>query len=704
MIFWKDYKIKKYNVFECNKKVYTDVIAAFDIETTSYFFVEGKWQVQDFKKDPDIYSQSEKHVVCYIWQLALNDDVIYGRELKDFFEFWKRFIRINKQDTIVFVHNLGYEFSFMCEYMPTDTIPFAKAAYKPMTIKSKIMKIELRCTYMLTNMSLAKVAEQFELSVRKKSGEMAYNVARTPITKLTEDEMEYAEYDVRVVVALIKEVFLKRYDNIAQIPITQTGEARKPLRKLLDTKSHMEKMKRMKPDFELYKIMARYLMQGGYTHLNFYYNGEILENVKSFDFSSSYPYVMCVEKFPMSKFLEYQKNKYDKEENYAYIMHVEFLEIQSKGMWSYIPRYKCEVCYNGRNDNGKLLKAERLVLWVTDVDYDIIESNYNWKEVKFIKVYRAFKNYLPIKFVLTILQQYSDKTTLKNIKEKEVMYMRQKQLLNSNAGICETNNIRAEYKYNPYRKEWENPQQLTDSQIISKLDKLRPFVSYSWGIWILAYARRNLWSILSKLVSVNYGMDAVYCDTDSIKMLNAENHCNIIDEYNEGVEHKIASVCKTRNIDKSLFYPKDKKGNVHILGWFENDGNYKKFKSYGSKKYCYYDECNEFHVTVAGLKKNYVDVDGIHPTITTMNEFQLATNKHPKIGDKGVIPNARTVHWHLNNQRPVILLDRDGKEYLSTAKKGLVMLNTNYTFGIDKDYDKLIHEVKDKYSNIFNFS
>ena len=48
-------------------------------------------------------------------------------------------------------------------------------------------------------------------------------------------------------------------------------------------------------------IMLKRCFMGGFTHASMLHSGELLENVSSIDFTSSYPAVMLSEKFPMSK-------------------------------------------------------------------------------------------------------------------------------------------------------------------------------------------------------------------------------------------------------------------------------------------------------------------------------------------------------------------------------------------------------------------
>lgn len=717
MVFWRDYKIHKYNTYQYNQKEYTDVILSFDCETTSFFKVKNKWVVQDLtinkktglsKINPDIYSAAPKCALSYIWQMGINDDVVYGREMPDFIEFLKRFCKINKAINIIYVHNLGFDFTFFCEYLPNDLKVFSKAAYKPMYVKSKIMHTEFRCSYMLTNMSLETCAKQFGLKVKKLKGVLAYNVARSPKTALTEEEMLYCEYDVRVINEMIMSIYIPRYGRIANIPLTLTGEVRRSVReKLANNKYYLAKVAKMYPNFNLYKPAADYLMQGGYTHLNYFYNGRILENVVSYDKASSYPHVMVTKKYPITEFLPYEAG-YDKEKGYCYIMRVEFCGIQSKHSWNYIAKHKTIICYKGANDNGKIQRAARVEMWVTDIDYGIIVANYKIDSIKILECYRAFTGYLPIEFVKLVLNQYADKTTLRGIPERAALYGAQKSKLNSNFGLCCYNPINKEdYAFDSYEKIWLEPSKITDKIIQRRLDENKPILNFWWGVYITAWARRDLWEIISKVAERGLGLDCIYCDTDSVKLKNAEKHVDIIEAFNKSVDEEIKRVSEERGLDINLFIPADMHGKLHPIGHFEYEETYKRFKSFGAKKYCYEDIDGKFHAVVAGLKQEYIDVDGVHKTITSMTQFELPDKD---TGKGGVIPNARSVFWHVKDQEPTTVFDRDGVPYTTSNKQGIVILNTNYTFSVEKSYNDLIKEAegiilegRNDYTNYFNF-
>ena len=79
----------------------------------------------------------------------------------------------------------------------------------------------------------------------------------------------------------------------------------------------------------------------------------------------------------------------------------------------------------------------------------------------------------------------------------------------------------------------------------------------------------------------------IYCDTDSMKLKSGYDK-KVIDNYNNFVERKIDFVSKTLKIDKEKFEPTDSKGEKHMLGVFDNDGQYAEFITQRCKKICVY--------------------------------------------------------------------------------------------------------------------
>ena len=145
-------------------------------------------------------------------------------------------------------------------------------------------------------------------------------------------------------------------------------------------------------------------------------------------------------------------------------------------------------------------------------------------------------------------------------------------------GMSVTNMIRDEVLYDN-ETDW-NEKELTNEEIIAKLneEKKKAFLSFAYGVWVTAFARSNL---LKNVIQLDEYV--VYCDTDSMKLKEGYNK-KVIENYNKFVENKIRHVSKILDIPFEKFSPKDSKGEEHLLGVFENDGQYVEFSTRSGQK------------------------------------------------------------------------------------------------------------------------
>ena len=152
-------RLASYKIIERNKrkkgsKSYLDVVTAFDIEST---------RIKEIDQS-----------VMYIWALQFDlDTTIVGRTWDEFFEMIDKF-REYLQDTcymVVYVHNLSYEFQFLkglYDFEPDEV--FATESRK--VLKCTMYDcIEFRCSYMLTNLSLAQFLKKMNVKDQKLSGD-----------------------------------------------------------------------------------------------------------------------------------------------------------------------------------------------------------------------------------------------------------------------------------------------------------------------------------------------------------------------------------------------------------------------------------------------------------------------------------------------------------------------------------------------------
>lgn len=574
MMHWTCYnghqivKIGKREPFDNN--IYT-----FDIETTSYIILNDKqYNTIDYlnfntkEKDACLFNSN-----MYIWMFGINNIIYYGRTWKELRLFLDRldFYTLNLKK-YVFVHNLSFEFQFLRNEFLFDNV-FSRKSRKVIKCELCDYNIEFRCTLYMTNVKLERLPNMYNLPIKKLTGNLDYSKIRHQKTKLTDKELKYCENDCLILYEYIK-LQLDKYKTIRNLPLTITGFVRKELKeKLRNNYKYKNKVsKSINTDGHVFNLLEHAFM-GGYTHANWTKSNEIYTDVVSYDFGSSYPYVMLTEKYPSSIFRKCNiKNKNDIINKFCYIINVTFYNIKSKYYNNFISQSKCISITNGKYDNGRLISADKIQIIVTDVDFNFIYKSHKFDKYIFNEVYWSYKDYLPIEYINFILDKYKIKTEYKDVKGKEIIYSIEKSKFNSIYGMTVTNNIRDNVVFN--NKEWKE-EPLTNDEILELLQKQKKagFLSYSWGVYVTAYARRNLLENL-----INLDTYVIYADTDSLKLQKGFNQ-NVIDNYNEQVNNKIKKVCNDLNLSIDKFMPKDKNGKKHIIGFFELDGKYKEFKT-----------------------------------------------------------------------------------------------------------------------------
>ena len=263
-------------------------------------------------KNDTVQSSGLKMSLTYEWSFGINGIVTVGRTWEEYEELIRNvenlFGTSEKVHLVVYVHNLSYEFQFMRKIFEWDKV-FSLDVRKPVYAITKT-GIEYRCSYKLSGYNLETVGKNLQkYKVEKMSGDLDYSKVRHSKTPLTEKEWQYCVHDVLVVMAYIQEK-IESDGDITKIPLTKTGYVRNYCRNNCfylykshkrggwKYKQYRQLMRNLTLTPEEYNQLKR-AFQGGFTHANAIYSGSILENVGSFDFTSSYPYVMISEKYPI---------------------------------------------------------------------------------------------------------------------------------------------------------------------------------------------------------------------------------------------------------------------------------------------------------------------------------------------------------------------------------------------------------------------
>lgn len=447
MIYWKNYYRHNADILGSRNK-FDNTIYSFDIETTSYIILNNK---QYNNIDYENFSEEEKkqcefHTTMYIWMFSINEEVYYGRTWDDLRKFLDRLENIVPEKKIVFIHNLSYEFQYLRSVFNFNNV-LARKSRKVMKADFDDYNMELRCTYMMSNCALRYLPKLFKLPVQKMVGDLDYNKIRTYKTQLSEEELKYCENDCLVIYYYIQRE-LETYQTVVKIPLTSTGHVRRELKeRVLSNYNYRNKVRKaINTDPHIYNLLLE-AFAGGYTHANWIYTDEIIKNIDSFDFTSSYPYILVTHQFPSYEFKKTTIRTVEKmSKRFAYLLVVKFKNLKCKYYNNFISQSKCRNIKGGRYDNGRIIQADELEMTITDIDFYFILDTYKC-EYEIIECYFSKYNYLPKEFIEFVLEKYVNKTKYKNVEGMEVEYAKEKNKFNSLYGMSVTNMIRDEVIY-----------------------------------------------------------------------------------------------------------------------------------------------------------------------------------------------------------------------------------------------------------------
>ena len=663
-----------------NKHRVLNVYSAFDIETSTV------WTNED-------HSLYDVHSFMYVWQFQLEEYTVKGRTWDDFFS-WLDVLRQSieriKEDNnlpvnpllIVWVHNLAYEWQWLSGLYPfnNDEV-FFRDVRKPIYCRM-FDTFELRCSYIQTNMSLSALCKQTGVKQKLSGQKYDYDRIRYPWTELTEFEKEYTTVDVESLVKAMKYRVSRGGDNLQTVPLTSTGYVRRECKEAL--KDQFLDLRELKPAEKEYRLLRK-AFRGGNTHSNRYFVDKIIDNVYSYDISSSYPTQQLTQLFPVKpfKWLEISQRTALKRVQrvlqfiglgYAVVATYQFKNMRLKNHREPIPYISLSRCqalgtddYELLLDNGRVLECGYMEISLTEIDLQIVLEQYQFDSMDVIEAMVAQKDYLPESYRSVIQDYYNKKTALKgdDTEDGKYMYMKSKNMLNAVYGMSATDPVHQDIFYKDGDYKVSTYEDFTQDELL-KLLKNASF-PYQWGVYTTALARKQLQDAI-KLC----GDKIVYCDTDSVKVIGDID----ISKLNDKLMKKAI---------QSKAYADDMNGNRHYIGLFEFDGHYDQFITQGAKRYAY-SSGGKLGITVAGVSKKINEETGVSfavEELKTLNRFRVGMTWRKAGGTISVY----------NDSDDFDYTDPDSGKTVHISKNVAIVPST-YVMTYSKDYRLLLNEIQ----------
>lgn len=421
LIRWDKFKYRKLNNImyikragRGNNDTYSDCIIMADTETS-----KGTSQ-----------GIEENHVCAFTLSIrAYHQNIVtlYGNKPSDLVEMLQKLkLYLAGDKTIIYFHNLSYDWVFIRKFMIRSFgNPIKMLATKPhypiyIEFENGII---LKDSLILAQRSLEKWANDMDVEHKKAVGKWDYLKIRSQHEDFSANELEYIEHDTLAGVECIDKLMTQLNKRIYSIPYTATGIPREEARK----RGKPENAKQLfdKVVAKDYKIQEQLeaVYHGGYTHANRHYIGvTVNDDIIAMDFTSSYPYCMLAYKYPMTEFKPFRdcmvSEILDSSKEYAFIFKLILINVRLRSDDIPMPALQYSKCVKDINalcDNGRILAANYIEIYLNEIDLEVIYNQYNLDKCQSVctEVYYSEKHYLPRWYTDYVFECFTAKTMLK---------------------------------------------------------------------------------------------------------------------------------------------------------------------------------------------------------------------------------------------------------------------------------------------------
>ena len=565
-------------------RTYNDIILMADTETSK-------------SADQDVI---DNHIVC--WTLSAraygcNLFTLYGRTPSEFIDCLGRMLSaLPAEYTLLYFHNLSYDYVFLRKFL-FDAFGYPERAlntkpHYPVSLEFANGLI-IRDSLILAQRSLERWSKDLNVEHQKAVGYWDYDRIRNQNTPLSEEELIYIEHDTLAGVECLDALRMQLNKQIWQMPYTATGIVREDVRKIGKKNRAKDAFLAAAPDLEFYKHLV-WAYHGGFTHAN-RHELNFVNNATCYDFASEYPFVMLSEKYPAERFMRIPDTTperiLEQAADYAFLFKLVMVRpeiIDNDVVMPALQFSKSIIKINAITDNGRILKADYVEIYITEQDLAVIYEQYNAAKMYCVDVWTAEKDYLPRWLTDYIYMLFADKTMLKG--GDPVAYALAKSKLNSVYGLTVQKWLRDDIQEDYTTGEYELKHTDENEEFERFINNKNNILLYQIGVWVTAYAFRNIFD-LGKCI--DDGSQWLYTDTDSC--------------YSTGWNETMLTAFNDRCKDKLLangYGPVQHNGREYWPGVAELDGIYSEFVSCGAKRYaCREAESGQLKITVAGVPK-----------------------------------------------------------------------------------------------------